>query len=74
MGRNREHIVSLRLNGQQYAELLERAKKNGVTVSEFIRREVFAASEKPIYYTPVTHTNSYTVTQNEGHFVYWNMP
>lgn len=78
---NRDHIVSLRLNDRQFGILKEQADRYGITMSEFIRRELFPDTEKPGMYfsepvtTYPTSTHTYATSGNDnGHFVYWNLP
>lgn len=79
---NRDHIVSLRLNDRQFGILKEQADRYGITMSELIRRELFPDTEKPgMYFSepvstyPATNTHTYATSGNDnGHFVYWNLP
>ena len=79
----RDHVISLRLNDRQFGILKEQADRYGITLSEFIRRELFPDTEKPgMYFSepvntyPTTNTLTYpsSAGNDSGHFVYWNMP
>lgn len=70
---NKDKIVSFRMTEGEFKEVANRAKQEGRSLSEHIRKKVTKPEPPALVYTPVLGTNTYSTTAAHNVIVTYNL-